>query len=264
MIRDHTDVPISSLVSLSGRRAVVTGGARGIGASIVHRLAETGASVVVADLDEAGACRVASAAQERFGGEHVGLGMDLADTASIEAVAEHAARAGGLDIWVNNAGIFPTTGSALEVTDEFIDRMLTINVRGSFAAAREAAKRMEAGGVIVAVASTAAFGGSVGISAYSVSKHAVLGVVRNLALELAPRDIRVLGVAPTVIDTPGVQEQLAPLRAAGLDVSEHIGSTALGRGGVPDDVARVVLFCASDMAAFMTGSTLLVDAGALA
>jgi NAD(P)-dependent dehydrogenase (short-subunit alcohol dehydrogenase family) len=85
-----------------------------------------------------------------------------------------------------------------------------------------------------------------------------------LALEFAPANIRVLAVAPTIIDTPGVRDQMAPLREAGVDVEARVGANPLGRMGVPDDVARVVLFCCTDLAAFMTGSTLLVDAGTLA
>ena len=93
--------------------------------------------------------------------------------------------------------------------------MLQVNVRGTFAGAREAARRMTTGGVIVNVASIAGFRAAAGISAYVASKHAVVGLTRNLALELGPLGIRVVGVAPGVIDTPGVQEQLAPLKAAG-------------------------------------------------
>ena len=142
--------------------------------------------------------------------------------------------------------------------------MLQVNVRGTYAGAREAARRMADGGVIVNLTSTAGFKASAGISAYVASKHAVVGVTRSLALEFGPLGIRVLAVAPTIIDTPGVREQLAPLEAAGVDVGARAAANPLGRMGVADDVARVVLFCCTDMAAFMTGSTLAVDAGTLA
>ena len=92
---------------------------------------------------------------------------------------------GGLEIWVNNAAIFPATGPAIEATDEFIDRMLTVNVRGTFAGAREAARRMPGGGVIVNMVSTTGFKAAVGISAYVTSKHAVVGATKALALEFA-------------------------------------------------------------------------------
>ena len=195
----------------------------------------------------------------------LGRRLDIADTSSLAAAADAAvAELGGLEIWVNNAGIFPTTGPAIDVDDAFLDRMLQVNVRGTYAGAREAARRMANGGTIVNLASTAGFKASVGISAYVASKHAVVGITKALALELGPLGIRVLAVAPTIIDTPGVREQMAPLAEAGVDIEARVAANPLGRMGVPDDVARVVLFCCTDMAAFMTGSTLAVDAGALA
>ena len=264
-VPDFSSTSISDLWSLSGRRAVVTGAARGIGAGIARRLAEAGASVLVGDIDEAGAAAVAKDLNATFGDRHASCRLDVADTATLVGAAEQAVSTwGGLEIWVNNAGIFPTTGSPLEVTDDFIDRMLTVNVRGSFAGAREAAGRMANGGVIVNLASTAGFHAAPGISAYVTSKHAVVGMTKSLALEFASLGIRVVGVAPTVIDTPGVRDQLKPLAEAGLDVERTMAGNLLGRAGTADDIARVVLFAVSDMAAFVTGSTIPADAGALA
>lgn len=238
---------------------MVTGGARGIGAAACRRLAEAGASVLVADLDLPAAEATAAGIGARP------FVLDVTDTASVAAAADRAvAELGGLDIWVDNPGIYPPTGPALEATDDFVARMLTVNVLGTFAGAREAAKRMSGGGVIVNLASTAGFKAAPGISAYIASKHAVVGLTKSLAVELGPLGIRVLGVAPTVIATPGVEEQLAPLKASGVDIAAIGSANPLGRMGVADDVARVILFCASDLSAFMTGSTLLVDAGVLA
>jgi len=264
-IADFTDRSLAELWSLRGRGAVVTGGARGIGEAVARRLAEAGASVLVTDADGDGAAGVASSLPVAEQASHRSLRVDITDSAALGLAADTAVEAfGRLDIWVSNAGIYPTTGPALDAADDFIDRMLTVNVRGTFAAAREAARRMPAGGVIVNLASTTGFHASRGISAYSTSKHAVVGLTKNLALEFAPLGIRVLGVAPTVIDTPGVREQMAPLAKAGLDVEAAMAANLLGRTGVPDDVARVVLFAVSDLAAFLTGSTIPVDAGALA
>jgi NAD(P)-dependent dehydrogenase (short-subunit alcohol dehydrogenase family) len=258
---DHVAAPLADLLSLAGRAAVVTGGGRGIGAATVRRLAEAGASVVAGDLDRASVDDVATSTP----GTVVAATVDVTDSASLAALAERCvAEFGRLDIWVNNAGIYPTTGPAIDATDDFIDRMLQVNLRGTFAGAREAAKRMATGGVIVNVASTAGFRAAPGISAYVASKHAVVGLTKNLALELAARGIRVVGVAPGVIDTPGVQEQLAPLREAGLDVGATMNKTLLGRAGQPDDVARMIAVLASDLAAWVTGSVLPVDAGDLA
>ncbi|MEO5898571.1 MAG: glucose 1-dehydrogenase [Ilumatobacteraceae bacterium] len=265
MIPDHTERPLADLVSLSGRRAVVTGAASGIGRAIAHRLAEAGAAVVIADLDGDGAAKVAAEVAATTGARAIGVEVDVTDSTTLASAAERAhLDLGGLEIWVNCAGIDPTTGPAIEATDEFIDRMLTVNVRGTFAGAREAAKRMDHGGVIVNLISTAGFRAATGISAYVASKHALVGLTKNLAVELAARDIRVVGVAPGVIDTPGVQAQLAPLAAAGLNVAATMNRTLLGRGGQPDDVARVVLFLASDLAAWITGEIVVADAGSLA
>lgn len=265
MIPDHSSRPLTDLLSLAGRCGVVTGGARGIGAAIVARLAEAGADVVAADLDLDAAQAWASEVSSRGAGRVTAARVDVADSATLAAVADQCvSELGGLDFWINNAGIYPTTGPAVDVTDAFIDRMMQVNLRGTFAGSREAAHRMQAGGVIVNLASTAGFRAAVGISAYVASKHAVVGLTKNLAIELGGRDIRVVGVAPGVIDTPGVQDQLAPLAAAGLDVGARMSKTLLGRAGQPDDVARVVLFLVSDLAAWVTGDVIAVDAGALA
>lgn len=265
MIADHTGRPLAELQSLSDRRAVVTGGAKGIGAASARRLAEAGADVLIADLDESGAAAMADELMARYGHRASAIRLDISDTASIVAAADFCVeRLGGIDIWINNAGIYPTTGPAIEATDDFIDRLLEVNVRGTFAGAREAARRMSKGGVIINLASTTGFRAAPGISAYVVSKHAVVGLTKSLALEFGPLDIRVVGVAPGPIDTPGVQDQMAPLKAAGLDVAATMARNPLGRAGQADDVARVVAFLASDMAAWIHGEIVVVDAGSLA
>lgn len=264
MISDHSDRPLLDLLSLHGRAAVVTGGASGIGAATARRLAEVGASVIIADRDYFAAEAMAQQLTQETGSKVVAVAADVSDSSTLAAAADLAVSTfGRLDIWVNNAGIYPTTGPAIDVTDEFIDRMMMINVRGTFAGSREAAKRMTSGGVIVNLASTAGFRPANGISAYVTSKHAVVGLTKNLALELAPLDIRVVGVAPGVIDTPGVQAQLAPLKAAGLDIGARMNRTPLGRAGQPDDVARMITVLASDLAAWVTGVVVPVDAGSL-
>jgi len=259
---------IGELISLAGRGAVVTGGAMGIGYAIARRLAEAGASVVLADVaDPQEPARVLSV---ETGGTVIGAHLDVADAAEIVSAAAEAERVlGRLDIWVNNAGIYPST-PVLDMTDDDWDRVLAVNLRGSFIGAREAARRMVdagRGGVIINIASTAGFKASgPGVAHYVSSKHAVIGLTKSLAVELGPHGIRVLGVAPTLIETPGIEAGREAFRRAGL--GEMIDTFAqrlpLGRVGVPDDVARVALFCASDLAMFMTGSTLLADGGDVA
>ena len=155
------------------------------------------------------------------------------------------------------------------MTEAQWDEVLDLNLKGTFLGAREAAKRMMAaghGGVIVNLASTASYRApGPGIAHYVSSKFGVRGLTKALAVELGPHSIRVLAVAPTLIETPGIEEGREAFRAAGLgDMIEQIAAREpLGRAGVPDDVARVVLFCATDLSALMTGSTLAVDAGDL-
>ncbi len=263
-VADVSDIPVSQLLSLSGRRAVVTGGAQGLGKAIVRRLAEAGASVLIGDLKQD---LVRSVARElgQFEGRVISTHLDVTDSSSVTAAAKLAvSELGGLDIWVNNAGVYPNV-ELLEMTDEIWNHVMEVNLRGVFAGAREAARRMIAsdrGGVIVNVVSTAGFKGvAPGVAAYVASKHGVRGLTRQLAIELAPHDIRVLGVAPTFCTTEGNMAALAELSSrVGAEIPATF-SSRLGRVGVPDDIGRVVLFCASDMSMFMTGSTLLVDAG---
>ncbi|MER7684936.1 SDR family oxidoreductase [Streptomyces sp. NPDC097610] len=262
----NATAPVTELVDLRGRRAVVTGGGRGIGEQIAWRLAEAGANVLVGDIDAEAADSVRKRLGAEFGRPDSFLSqhMDVGDTPTLARAREAAVAAwGGLDIWVNNAGIFPATGPVLDATDEHIDMVFRVNARGTFAGAREAARALGDGGVIVNMASTEAFKTNPATSAYIGSKSAVVGFTRALALELADRGIRVLAVAPTVVDTPGVAEQMSGLAAAGVNVEERLAANLIHRAVQPDDVARVVLFCCTPLAGVMTGSTLAADAGRL-
>jgi NAD(P)-dependent dehydrogenase (short-subunit alcohol dehydrogenase family) len=268
-VRDVSAVPLAEVFRLDGRAAVVTGAAKGIGAAVAERFAEAGCNLVLGDIDEPGVTSLAEEVMSRHHVKAVPVRLDVADTASVVAAADRAmAEFGRIDAWVNNAGIFPQ-GLALEMTDEQWDRVLDVNLRGSFVGAREAARRMiDAGidGVVVNLASTAGFrAAAAGLPHYIASKHAVVGLTKSLAVELGPHGIRVLGVAPTLIETPGIRDLTAgaddAMRAMLDAFAERL---PVGRVGVPDDVARVVLFCASDASALMTGSTLAVDGGDLA
>ena len=263
---DLTSRPLADLISLTGRRAMVTGGGKGIGAAIARRLAEAGAAVMVADIDKVAAEQVAGEITT-IGGRAIGAEVDVTDSAAVEAVVARAvSELGGLDILVNNAGIFPIF-PVLAMPDEEWDRVLRTNLYGAFYCAREAGRQMAGkGGVIVNVASIQAFrAGAPGLAPYTASKGALVSFTQALAVELGPMGVRVLAVAPTVVDTPGLQANMPIFEAAGVaNVIEEVSAKLpLGRTAVPDDVARVVLFCASDLAALMTGGTLVVDAGHL-
>jgi NAD(P)-dependent dehydrogenase (short-subunit alcohol dehydrogenase family) len=266
---DVSSHPLTSLTDLSGRVALITGGAQGLGRAIADRLAEAGASIVIADLDEQRSRDAAASIAERFGVGAVGVRMDVADAASVSSAVDDAAEeVGAPDVWVNNAGIFPSQ-SLLEMSDETWEQVFGVNTRGVRNGAREAVRRMTDGGVIVNIVSTAGFRGTApGLSAYVSSKHAVRGLTKQLALELAPRGIRVLGVAPSYVPTEGnlamAAAAIEQMAAAGIDPSmmpAAMSQSLIGRQGTPDDIARVVLFCASDLSVVMTGSTLLADAG---
>jgi NAD(P)-dependent dehydrogenase (short-subunit alcohol dehydrogenase family) len=268
-IADVSGKSIPELISLGGRVAVITGGGRGIGRAIAKRFAEAGASVLVGDVDRKGAEDTADCLRG-FGQPAIGMELDVCDELSISQLADRAvAELGGIDIWVNNAGIFPTA-PLFELTEVKWDHVLDLNLKGTFLGAREAAKRMTVaghGGVIVNLASTAGFRApGPAVAHYVSSKFGIRGLTKALAVELGPSGIRVLAVAPTYIDTPGTEELRATFEAGGhSDLLEQIGAgKPLGRTGVADDVARVVLFCASDLAMLMTGSTVAVDAGELA
>ncbi|GGC01034.1 short-chain dehydrogenase [Novosphingobium endophyticum] len=267
-VRDVSDKSIAELVSLAGRNAVVTGGGQGLGKGIARRLAEAGANVLIGDIDGERAAAAAASLDTEFPGRVVGVQMDVSLSSSISAaVASMRERFGGIEIWVNNAGVFPNM-PLLDMTDELWDRVNAVNARGTFVGSREAARTMvEAGcgGVIVNIASLAGVRGiAPGLSAYVGSKHAVVGLTKQMALELAPENIRVLAVAPTFIVTEGnlamMQADPSRAEAAAMDIPSMLTSK-LGRVGVPDDIARAVLFAASDMSLFMTGSVLMVDAG---
>ena len=268
---DVSGASIAELMSLAGRRAVVTGGAQGLGKAIAARLAEAGADVLIVDINEEPARVAAAELAEKYGVTAIGTRADVSDTASVTAAADLAvAELGGLDIWVNNAGLFPNA-PVLDMPDEMWDRTFDVNARGVFLGSREAARRMAAdgsGGVIVNIISTAGFQVAFpGMAAYVSSKHAALGLTKSLAVDLAPFGVRVLGVAPSFVPTEGnlaaakagaERAAAAGIETPPLDVMSH---SRIGRLGTPDDIARVVLFAASDLSLIMTGSTLLADAG---
>jgi NAD(P)-dependent dehydrogenase (short-subunit alcohol dehydrogenase family) len=250
----------AELLRLDGRCAVVTGAARGLGRSIAERLAEAGAGIVLGDLDGDAAAAAASEIAERWSVPAIGLAADVVEVDDVERLGQ-AARdlRGRLDIWVNNAGIFPIA-NPVTATREAVERILGVNVVGTHLGCQVAVKNMDGGtGVIVNIASTAAFHGA---GAYVASKWAVRGMTQGLASRLGPDGIRVVAVAPTAMDTPGVQTvRKSPKMATMYD--ELADRLPLRRLPSTDEVANAVLFLASDAAAMITGVVLPVDGGEL-
>ena len=271
-IADVSDRSIAQLLSLAGRSAVVTGAAQGLGKGIARRLAEAGANVVIGDINGQLADATAADLDARYPGRVIATRMDVSDSASVSAAAHVAiSEFGGVDIWVNNAGVFPHV-PLTDMTDETWEQVFAVNTRGTFLGSREAARQMKArghGGVIVNIASLAGLRAiSPGLGAYVSSKHAVVGMTKQMGLELAGDRIRVLAVCPSFMVTEGnlalMQQQAPEMMEQAAEAIPSMLSSKLGRVGVPDDIARAVLFCASDMAIFMTGSAIVVDAGEIA
>jgi NAD(P)-dependent dehydrogenase (short-subunit alcohol dehydrogenase family) len=263
---DHSRAALAELASLEGRTAVVTAGGAGIGAAIAARLAEAGAAVTVADLDPAAASRTVEQV-EAGGGTATAMRMDVTDEGEVEAVAATVFDTHGrLDIWVNNAGLYPR-GSILDIEPDEWDQVMAVNVRGAYLGSRAAARRMIAagsGGSIVTITSCASFNSSDGGNGahYVASKHALAGLTKSMAVQLSPHGIRALAVAPTLTRTEGVERDRAGGHAEMLDA--FAARVPAGRMAVPDDVARVVAFAVSDAAAYVSGSTIIVDGGNLA
>jgi NAD(P)-dependent dehydrogenase (short-subunit alcohol dehydrogenase family) len=267
-IQDVSDRSLAELISLDGKVAVVTGGAQGIGFATARRLAEAGAAVVLADRDGDRAASVVGSLPGSGG--KTSKTMDVTDVDQITATADAVINEfGGLDIWINNAGLFPST-PLLEMPDEEWDAVLTVNLKGMFLGGREAGRRMRdlgKGGTIINLASTSAHAGfGPGFAHYTSSKHGILGLTKALAIELGAYRVRVVAISPQLTLTEGILGASGDFDSSGLGaVLEGLAArTPLGRVAVPDDVARVVLFAVSPLATFVSGSNISVDGGLLA
>lgn len=266
--------PLSDLFRFDGRAVLVTGAARGIGRGIALRFAEAGARVVIADMDEHAGAETARACEEAGGARHDVARFVRADLSQVED-ARAAVRAtieafGRIDVAINNAGIFPPT-PALDIEEAAWDRVLDVNLKSAFFVAQEAARAMtqaRRGGAIVNVASIDAFHPSGNLAHYDASKAGMVMMTSSLARELTPLGVRVNGVAPGGVTTPGVQEMQSRFASAmGVSAEQmmagYVQKIPAGRMGVPDDIATAVLFLASDAASYVTGQTLIVDGGLL-
>lgn len=262
---------------LQGKVAIVTGGARGIGAGIARCLAEEGASVGIVDLD---ATQAEKAAQS-LGARHVGVGADVSREEEIAAATNRiVTELGGLDILVNNAGgggrhslTAGVAGPIAAVTQEGWDAQLETNLRTTFAATKAALPHLErrGGGAIINIASIAGLMPSVGLPAYGAAKAGVIQLTKTLALELARCNIRVNAICPGYVWT-AAWEQLAEMliqtvpqhagkqpRQVFLDVCER--GVPLGREQTVEDIGRLAVFLASDEARNITGEEIKVDGG---
>ena len=258
--------PLSELVNLSGKRAIVTGGAVGIGYGISYRVAEAGASVLIADIDEENLAE----ARSKFADKNWQVAyvqVDVSQPGDIQKMCQQAVENfGGIDILVNNAGIYPNISVMDLKTDEF-DKVMAVNVRSVFMATQAAAKQMisqNTGGRIINITSIDALHPSmVGLAHYDASKHGVWGFTKNTALELAKHNIWVNAIAPGGIATPGTQPQDTAKAIPKEQMDAFMQKIPMHRMGDADEIGRATLFLASDLSSYMTGSQIVVDGGML-
>lgn len=245
------------MIDLSGKTAIVTGGSRGIGAAIATQLAASGASVVVNYAgSEASANQVVSAIREA-GGTAVAVQADVSDPSACEGLVESAiAEFGRLDILINNAGI-TRDGLVVRMSDEDWNAVIATNLTAVFSLTRAAGKVMmkQRAGSIVNVTSVVGLVGNAGQANYAAAKAGVVGLTKTVAKELAARNVRANAVAPGFIETDMTNALAEPVKEAARS------EIAMKRFGSADDVARAVVFLASDEAAYITGQVLAVDGG---
>ncbi|MDR3470796.1 MAG: L-iditol 2-dehydrogenase [Devosia sp.] len=252
-------------MKLEGKVAIVTGGARGIGAAICRRYAEEGARVVVADRRESDGAALAA----ELGGGGFAVPVDVAHLDSIAAMVEAVvARAGGIDILVNNAATFDLA-PILEITEESYDRLFSVNVKGLLFTLQAVARQMVhqgRGGKIVNMSSQAGRRGEALVAVYCASKAAVISLTQSAGLDLIKHRINVNGIAPGVVDTP-MWEQVDALFAKyehrPIGEKKRLVGEAVpyGRMGLPDDLTGAAVFLASADADYIVAQTLNVDGG---
>jgi NAD(P)-dependent dehydrogenase (short-subunit alcohol dehydrogenase family) len=249
---------------LNGKVAVITGAGAGIGRATAELFAEEGASVVIAERDEASGKDAADRIKES-GGKALFIQTDVADEASVTRMAAEAEAAfDAVHILVNNAAIFILRG--IEATPEEWRQMLDVNVMGPALVAKHVvpAIRKAGGGAIVNLASISSFIAQPNFVTYNTTKTAILGMTRCMAMDLVPDNIRVNAVCPGVVWTQIVERQALAmgLDRAGADVHpQWAGAQLIQRCAEPREIAYAILFLASDEASFITGTHLMVDAG---
>mgnify|MGYP001061800516 CR=1 FL=1 len=265
-------------LELEGKIAIVTGGACGLGRAICMGLAEVGAKVVVADINEEGAKQVAADLNSKFGGNHITTATDVTSKASVDAVVQATLDAfGGIDILVNNAGIniprlLVDPAGKEELTEEIWDKVVLINQKGVFLCAQAVARVMVKsgrGGVIINMASESGMEGSEGQSVYAATKAAVYNLTRSWAKELGKNNVRIVGVAPGILEATALRSEeyeRALAYTRGITVKElreryKKAAIPLGRSGKLSEIANMVCFLASERSGYIHGTVINVSGG---
>ena len=248
---------------LEGKVAIVTGAGRGIGRGCAERFAAEGAAVIVADVYDEGGMEVA-AEIESEGGKAVFAHCDISDSAQAAALVQTAVDTyGGLDVSLNCAGIIPIDGSdVLETEEAEWDRVIGVNLKGTFLICQAAAREMSKKGTgsIINIASVTALMAIGNQAAYVASKAGVNGLTKSMAIGLAHRGVRVNAIGPGSIET----DMMAVILTDEEATARVMARTPLNRMGQPEDVAGTALFLASDDSSYITGQTIYVEGGRLA
>src|SRR3989338_5565419 len=262
----NTQLSLQQIIDLNGKTAIVTGGAMGIGFGIVYRLAEAGANVVIADLNE----EVGNTAAKELNDEGFKVAFiktNVADEKQVKNTTDFALKTyGGIDILVNNAGIYPII-PVMQMTGVDFEKILAVNLKSVFLFTKSVAEIMikqDRGGKIINITSIDALHpSSVGLAVYDASKHGLWGFTKNTALELAPHNIQVNAIAPGGITTPGTGFGKPTTPQMEAILKKFLEKIPMKRMGNPDDIGKVALFLTSDLASYMTGSQIVVDGGVL-
>jgi len=248
---------MSSSNRFPGKIAFITGAASGIGRATAVAFAREGARVAVLDRTEDALRHTADAIKDA-GGEVLVIGCDVSVPAQVEAaVARTVETFGRLDIAFNNAGIENKAAPVHEIELDEWDRILNINLRGTFVCMKHELAQMlkQGGGVVVNTSSGAGIRGVAGGSSYAASKHAIIGLTKSAALDYAKLNIRVNAILPGNIETPMMD------RFTGGDIQKAIDLEPVGRLGKPEEIAEAVLWMSSDLGGFVTGASISVDGG---
>ncbi|WP_445152403.1 SDR family NAD(P)-dependent oxidoreductase [Baekduia sp. Peel2402] len=247
---------------LDHKIAFITGAAGSIGAATARRFAAEGARVALSDVD----ADALHALADDLGRDYaLALPADVTDSAQVRGAVEQAVRRfGALDITFANAGIFGAVANIIDYPEDVFDRVLAVNVRGPFLVAKHALAAMRDGGSMIINSSVVGLTADPGIAAYATSKHALVGLMRTAAKEMAPRGIRVNTIHPGPVSN-AFQHRIE-LTATGAGTEERAAEIfeeliPLGRHATPEEVAAAVLFLASDESAFLTGATVPLDGG---